>query len=75
MPAGWMKLFAFNIQVTGEDLGLNHRRKGYLASRVLPMGFLNAVGIANYLLRTLQTRKSNVHMGLPLDREVRRDHT
>ena len=54
VPECWHKYLAFNKQVPDEVLP--EERKGrptYLASRVLPMGFLNSVSLAQHVHRNL----------------------
>ena len=54
VPEAWVKFLAFNKAVPDEALPEGLRgQKVYLASRVLPMGFLNSVSLAQHLHRNL----------------------
>ena len=54
VPQCWIKFLAFNKPVPQEVLPLEHRGKSmYVASRVLPMGFLNSVSLAQHVHRNL----------------------
>eukprot|EP00971_Amphidinium_carterae_P211390 4194179-Amphidinium_carterae.3 len=90
VPAGWSKWFAFNIRFTLDELALPSEGRDpheplYLAATVIPMGWLNAVGIVQGLHRELLLRGSaaggtddgdasaSVEPGVALHHEVRRD--
>eukprot|EP00971_Amphidinium_carterae_P167159 3312114-Amphidinium_carterae.1 len=90
VPAGWSKWFAFNIRFTLDELSLPSEGRDpheplYLAATVIPMGWLNAVGIVQGLHRELLLRGSaagdaidgdastSVDPGVALHHEVRRD--
>eukprot|EP00438_Fugacium_kawagutii_P032712 Skav229132 [mRNA] locus=scaffold1875:29835:33416:+ [translate_table: standard] len=54
VPCCWYKYMAFNKRVPDEALPMDLRGKSvYLASRVLPMGFLNSVSLAQHVHRNL----------------------
>lgn len=54
VPSSWTKYLAFNKMVPDEVLPSHLKsRKVYIASRVLPMGFLNSVSLAQHVHRTL----------------------
>ena len=54
VPVCWYKFFAFNKQVPDQCLPTHLQGcGGYLASKVLPMGFLNSVSLAQHVHRNL----------------------
>ena len=75
VPRLWMKFMAFDRELpsslVGDSLG---GERGYLASAVLPMGFLNSVGIAQHVHRNV-VRHCLGTLGSPLggECEIRRD--
>ena len=75
VPECWVKFLAFNKVVP--DSVLPEELKGrvvYLASRVLPMGFLNSVSIAQNVHRNLVRWSSNDKEGTNLEwQELRKD--
>eukprot|EP00971_Amphidinium_carterae_P331016 6464351-Amphidinium_carterae.1 len=91
VPPGWCKWFAFNIRFTLNELGLPSAGRDaheplYLAAAVIPMGWLNAVGIVEGLHRELLLQGSTaggeeewgdppraVRPGVSVHHEVRRD--
>ena len=73
LPRSWVPFLAFNRTVP-ESLKLRGCEEPcYLASVVLPMGFLNSVGIAQHVHRVLVSRASpRPQVDLP-SREIRKD--
>eukprot|EP00438_Fugacium_kawagutii_P015593 Skav229726 [mRNA] locus=scaffold49:399186:411683:- [translate_table: standard] len=75
VPTSWIPFLAFNKLVP--DLVLpEHLRGGrvYLASRVLPMGFLNSVSLAQHVHRNLVQWSQQHHPGVnPPEGELRKD--
>lgn len=54
LPSCWSKYLAFNKVVPASALPTEHQGKTmYIASRVLPMGFVNSVSIAQHVHRNL----------------------
>ena len=79
VPASWYKYLAFNKQVPQECLPEELQgQEAYLAARVLPMGFLNSVSLAQHVHRNL-TLWSGRHApgdGSPVnmpENEIRKD--
>eukprot|EP00438_Fugacium_kawagutii_P010787 Skav220899 [mRNA] locus=scaffold3880:174086:177691:+ [translate_table: standard] len=76
LPSTWWKYLAFNKPVPDSALPLEQRgRSMYLASRVLPMGFLNSVSLAQHVHRNLVTWSSESQEGNanPPSAELRKD--
>eukprot|EP00435_Cladocopium_sp_Y103_P033945 s3415_g8.t1 len=78
VPESWQKYLAFNKQVPEGCLPEHLRgREVYLASRVLPMGFLNSVSLAQHVHRNLslwssQHSQDGVDVNPP-EGEIRKD--
>ena len=78
VPTTWTKFLAFNKLVPDEVLPLHLRGKRvYVASRVLPMGFLNSVSLAQHVHRNLAltagARYRDRECNAPDERELRKD--
>lgn len=74
VPEAWMKYLAFNKRVP--DSVLPHHLQGeevYLASKVLPMGFLNSVSLAQHVHRNLATWSGKSCGSNAPEREIRKD--
>lgn len=73
VPACWHKYLAFNKLVPDAALPLDLRGKEvYLASRVLPMGFVNSVSLAQHVHRNLATSEEAGQVNIP-EAELRKD--
>ena len=78
VPTCWVKYLAFNKPVPDEALPMylqGTSRRFYLASLVLPMGFLNSVSLAQHVHRNLANLSScrvSGDEGAP-ERELRKD--
>eukprot|EP00438_Fugacium_kawagutii_P004931 Skav200617 [mRNA] locus=scaffold2029:3408:6608:+ [translate_table: standard] len=76
LPQAWIPYLGFGKPIPPGHGGvpLGEGRKKFLASRVLPMGFLNSVGIAQHIHR-LVVRRSMGSMNPPVggELELRRD--
>ena len=73
VPSCWYKYLAFNK--TAPNMALPDELQGkevYLASRVLPMGFVNSVSLAQHVHRTLATSGDAGFQNLP-EAELRKD--
>ena len=73
VPSCWYKYLAFNKTVP--DMALPEELQGkevYLASRVLPMGFVNSVSLAQHVHRNLATSGDAGSQNL-LEAELRKD--
>ena len=78
VPSEWWPFLAFN-KVVPEDC-LPHELRGeevYLASRVLPMGFLNSVSLAQHVHRNLAlaSEQPGGVLANPPESELRKDRT
>jgi len=75
LPDCWAPYFAFDHGFDSQALGLSGpRRTVHLGSVTLPMGWISAMGLAQYLHRQMHIRGTGGPCaGLPLDREVRKD--
>jgi len=79
VPHCWTKFLAFNKEVPDVVLPAEWKgRRIYLASRVLPMGFLNSVSLAQYIHRNLVkwsgSLEANVEAGVNApEAELRKD--
>ena len=77
VPSSWTKYMAFAKEAPRclVPRGEEHRR-WFLAGRVLPMGYLNSVGIAQHIHRAVVQRAIGSLKGLGLTiQELRRDRT
>jgi hypothetical protein len=80
VPDSWVKFLAFNKPVPEEVLPEELKgRQVYLASRVLPMGFLNSVSLAQHVHRNLvkwSGKREHVEASPPVnapEQELRKD--
>ena len=77
LPDSWAPLFAFNVCFSAEELGLEedkYKEGGvYLGAVTMPMGYLNAMGLVQYLHRRLLARGPQRPDGLLRSREIRKD--
>eukprot|EP00971_Amphidinium_carterae_P350582 6491633-Amphidinium_carterae.1 len=80
LPTAWCKYFTFNVRWSSTDLGLpGPSSQVRVGSRVIPMGWKNAVGLCQYLHRRIvslcEKRPKQMHLRqpLPLEREARKD--
>eukprot|EP00438_Fugacium_kawagutii_P025257 Skav212859 [mRNA] locus=scaffold786:278107:283976:+ [translate_table: standard] len=75
VPSCWVKYLAFNKPVPREALPTDAEPGTYyLASRVLPMGFLNSVSLAQHVHRNLVSWSSSESSGANLPhQELRKD--
>ena len=76
VPECWIKYLAFNKLVPDECLEEHLKGKTvYLASRVLPMGFLNSVSLAQHVHRNLVSWSGSGEMSgvNPPEQELRKD--
>ena len=77
LPPCWVKFLAFNKKVPNHALPLHLQgRTVYLASLVLPMGFLNSVTLAQHVHRNLALAAQGNGAGEPCnapERELRKD--
>lgn len=66
VPSCWVKYLAFNKLIADSELppGMKGTR-AYLASRVLPMGFLNSVSLAQHVHRNLVNWSRASELGNP----------
>ena len=76
VPSCWWKYLAFNKLVPDSILPLHLRGKRvYVASQVLPMGFLNSVSLAQHVHRNLVKFSREGHPGTNIpEGELRKDH-
>ena len=77
VPQAWTKFMGFGKQVPGSMVppGGEHLR-WYLAAKVLPMGYLNSVGIAQHIHRGVVQRALGSLKGLGRSvQEIRRDRS
>ena len=70
IPAVWQPYMSFNCG-TFHPPGLGKPQR--LCARVLGMGWLSSVGVAQHLIRELALRAPKLGAGLPLHSELRRD--
>ena len=71
LPQQWTEMLCFNLSFTAKDLGLqtgNQEQTFYLACRVLPMGWSNAVGVMQFIAEEVLLRG-----GLPASMRIKRD--
>lgn len=74
VPVCWYKFLAFNKLVPDQCLpGHLQGREVYLASKVLPMGFLNSVSLAQHVHRNLALWSGNASGVNPPETELRKD--
>ena len=73
LPEAWRGLMTFAWPIPGHEIGLPHKPEVYLASAVIPMGWLSAVSLLQHLHRRLGLESPPVGAGLPRKDEMRRD--
>ena len=74
VPECWWKYLAFNKVVPPSVLPDNLKgQEVYLAAKVLPMGFLNSVSIAQHVHRNLVLARSRDEAANPPEIELRKD--
>ena len=75
LPRGWARNFAFDEVFTRGELELTGPpdEKVWLGAVVIPMGWLSAMGVAQYLHRRLVLAYTGSPTSFPLAREVRKD--
>ena len=73
LPEAWRPFLAFRWPVQGKDIGLPSKGLVYLASAVIPMGWVNAVSLFQHLHRQLGISPVPAGAGLPQEMEWRRD--
>eukprot|EP00438_Fugacium_kawagutii_P012262 Skav216878 [mRNA] locus=scaffold1042:446387:450699:+ [translate_table: standard] len=75
LPPAWLPFLAFGKEVPRELLPPDFPAgPGYLCSRVLPMGFVNSVAVAQHIHRSVVRRAmGNFPGGLGGEAEIRRD--
>ena len=72
IPAAWSKWMAFNCGDVSSILGVKGSAQ-LLFARVLGMGWLSSVGVAQHLIRQLVLRAPKLGAGLNAKAELRRD--
>ena len=72
LPPAWRSFMTFRWPVPGHLLGLQEREV-YLASSVIPIGWINAVSLFQHLHRQIGIEKPPVGAGHEPSREWRRD--
>ncbi|CAE7827088.1 unnamed protein product [Symbiodinium sp. CCMP2592] len=73
LPQQWFPLLSFNRPVPAELVPPHVDEPCYLCSKVLPMGYLNSVGIAQHLHRNLISRAQGGPTRCVGSAEVRKD--
>ena len=75
VPASWWKFLAFGREIPEDLVPLKSRgQPHFLCSRVLPMGYLNSVGIAQHIHRCVVRRAlGNLTQPMLGHQEMRRD--
>ena len=68
IPAVWYGHLAFNILAPGFDVGADTEELHALCCAVIPMGWLNSVGVMQELSENLL-----IHQGMPTELQVARD--
>ena len=72
LPEAWWPYFALEKPVPGHVVG-SKEEWVYLTVKVLPMGWLSAVGVCQYLHRQMLVAPPPLGAGLPMTAELRRD--
>ena len=73
LPECWLPFLAFNRELPADMKPSGCQEPCYLSSRVLPMGFINSVGVAQHVHRVLVLR-SKLPGSMDLtSREIRKD--
>ena len=65
LPRGWSKLFVFGEPLMSSDLDMDFNEPVWVASAVVPMGWKNATGVAQYLMRQWALSASRYLPSLP----------
>ena len=73
LPPQWRKLMAFKWPVEGRFLGMPEKDEVWLASKVIPMGWINSVSLFQHLHRGIGLQPEPLGAGLEGDTEMRRD--
>eukprot|EP00438_Fugacium_kawagutii_P024959 Skav213216 [mRNA] locus=scaffold2826:647978:650839:- [translate_table: standard] len=73
LPPQWRPYMAFAWPVKGSVVGMSHIPLVYVASAVIPMGWLNAVSLFQHLHRRLGMANKPIGSGFPQEIEWRRD--
>ena len=72
LPSDWRPLLAFGREVPSHLKPQGRTEACVLTSKVLPMGFLNSVSVAQSLHRNIVNRAVD-HLGISREQEIRRD--
>ncbi|CAE7392395.1 abcC8 [Symbiodinium microadriaticum] len=73
LPTAWRQYMAFRWPVAGHLVGMPHEVEVYVAAAVIPMGWINAVGLFQHLHRRLGLAAEPVGAEHPAELEWRRD--
>ena len=73
LPPQWRKLMAFKWPVEGKFVGMPEKKEVWLASKVIPMGWINSVSLFQHLHRRIGLQTEPLGAGLEGCREMRRD--
>lgn len=73
LPKEWRPFMAFKWPVPGVALGMPNEPEVWLASGVIPMGWINSVSLFQHLHRRLGFQSPPAGAGLEKEREMRRD--
>lgn len=73
MPSSWLPLLSFNRPVPDDLVPPHCTEPCYLCAKVLPMGYLNSVGIAQHLHRNLIRKIQGGPSRIISSAEVRKD--
>ena len=73
MPSSWLPLLSFNRPVPDDLIPPHCSEPCYLCAKVLPMGYLNSVGVAQHLHRNLIRKVQGGPTRLLSSAEVRKD--
>ena len=75
VPRAWVRYLSFNKKVPARLIPVDVQNEaGYLCARVLPMGFINSVGIAQHIHRNvIRQSLGNFKRVLGAEAEIRRD--
>ena len=73
LPEAWRKFMAFRWPVPGWCLGMPEKKEVWLASKVIPMGWINSVSLFQHLHRRIGLQPQPHGAGLEREEEMRRD--
>lgn len=73
LPPVWRPFMAFRWPIPGEAIGRPECPEVWLASAVIPMGWINSVSLFQHLHRQLGLQPEPSGAGLPANDELRRD--